>query len=159
MHVIKVALEDDFPAHLPGVLELGVDMHLLDLASTSIWNTRVLELLILNVDDGGLDNLQTKGFKFKRRKVYSDLLIYRKIFDNNDAEDEAQVRVLNKGKTLNVIGGAGECFELFCFERGKQHSSFRCQARERLCSSSKRQRPKIHQKGSSSSLDCLDLSI
>ena len=137
-------------------------MHLLDLASMSIWTTSAMELYILNVDEGGLDNLQTKGFKAKRRIVHSELLINRKIYDNNDAEDEDQVRILNDrggGKTLLVTGGAGECLELLCFERGKQHSSFRCQARERLYSSSERQRPRSRQKESSSSLDFLDLSI
>jgi len=106
----KVALEDDFPPHRPGVLELGVDMHLLDLTSTSIWTTSAMELRILNVDEGDLDNLQAKGFDARRRIVLSDLLTNRKIFNKDDAEEEDQAQVLNRCRvnmSYHVIGGAG----------------------------------------------------
>lgn len=86
-------------------------MHLLDLTSTSIWTTSAMELRILNVDEGDLDNLQAKGFDARRRIVLSDLLTNRKIFNKDDAEEEDQAQVLNRCRvnmSYHVIGGAGK---------------------------------------------------
>ena len=97
-------------------------MHLLELESTNIYNTNPMLLRILNVDDGDLDNLQVKGFEANRRSTKSDLIISRKIFNTNDAEDKDQARVLDSCRvdmSYHVQGGAGK-FEMLYFHRGKQ---------------------------------------
>ena len=68
----KVKMDDRFLAHKESVLELGRDMHLLDLHSTSIWTTTTMGLYVLNVDEGDLVRLIQPGFNAKKRVVHSE---------------------------------------------------------------------------------------
>jgi hypothetical protein len=85
----KVALDDRFLSHKDGVLELGKDMHLLDLQSTSIWTTATMGLYVLNVDQGDLDRVSQPGFTAKKRVVHSEEQVNKAIF-HNTSQDESQ---------------------------------------------------------------------
>ena len=68
----KVKMDDRFLAHKESVLELGRDMHLLDLHSTSIWTTTTMGIYVLNIDEGDLVSLIQPGFNAKKRVVHSE---------------------------------------------------------------------------------------
>ena len=54
------------------MLELGRDMHLLDLHSTSIWTTTTMGIYVMNIDEGDLVSLIQPGFNAKKRVVHSE---------------------------------------------------------------------------------------
>lgn len=72
----KVEMNDRFLPHKASVLQLGRDMHLLDLHSTSIWTTSTMDLYVLEVDKGDLDRerIQCSTFSARKRIVYSEEL-------------------------------------------------------------------------------------
>ena len=107
----KVELDDRFLPHKDGVLELGKDMHLLDLQSTSIWTTSTMELYILNLDEGDLVRIHDPAFSAKRRIVYSEERVNRMIFRTSEDEAaESEGILAAEGRvdiSSQILGGAG----------------------------------------------------
>ncbi|KAL7541991.1 hypothetical protein ACHAXR_011413 [Thalassiosira sp. AJA248-18] len=106
----KVELEDRFLAHKDGVLELGKDMHLLDLHSTSIWTTSTMGLYILNVDDGDLERIRNTGFSAKKRIVHSEDQVNKAIFRTSQEEANENEGILASERfdmSSLISGGAG----------------------------------------------------
>ena len=106
----KVTLDDRFLAHKGSVLELGKDMHLLDLHSTSIWTTSTMELYILNLDDGDLDRIHDPGFTARKRIVYSEEQVNRALFNTVQEEARENEGILASERldmSSLISGGAG----------------------------------------------------
>jgi len=106
----KVEMGDTFLPHKEGVLELGKDMHLLDLRSTSIWTTSTLDLFAVNVDNGDLHRLQDQGLALKKRIVHSEMLVNRAIFqlsEDEARESEGIFQSSSQNKSTLISGGAG----------------------------------------------------
>lgn len=107
----KVALDDRFLSHKDGVLELGKDMHLLDLQSTSIWTTATMGLYVLNVDRGDLDRVSQPGFTAKKRVVHSEEQVNKAIFHNTSQDEIKENEGILASERLDmsslISGGAG----------------------------------------------------
>ena len=107
----KVKQDDRFLAHKESVLELGKDMHLLDLHSTSIWTTSTMNLYILNLDNGDLDRIHDPAFTAKKRIVYSEDQVNKAIFrtSQEEANEEAGILASERLDMSSLLtGGAGK---------------------------------------------------
>ena len=107
----KVALDDRFLSHKDGVLELGRDMHLLDLQSTSIWTTATMGIYVLNVDRGDLDRVCQPGFTAKKRIVHSEAQVNKAIFHTTSQDETKETEGILASERLDmsslISGGAG----------------------------------------------------
>jgi len=106
----KVKLDDRFLAHNEGVLQLGKDMHLLDLHSTSIWTTSAMNLFILDIDAGDLNRIHDPAFSAPKRVVHSEEQVNKAIFrtSQEEAKENADVLASERLDMLSLIsGGAG----------------------------------------------------
>lgn len=106
----KVQLDDRFLAHTGNVLDLGKDMHLLDLHSTSIWTTSTMNLFIINLDEGGLDRIHDSSFSAKQRIVYSEEQVNKAIFRSSQEEAKEEEGILASERldmSSLITGGAG----------------------------------------------------
>ena len=107
----KVKQDDRFLTHKESVLELGKDMHLLDLQSTSIWTTSTMNLYILNLDNGDLDRIHDPAFTAKKRIVYSEDQVNKAIFrtSQEEANEEAGILASERLDMSSLLtGGAGK---------------------------------------------------
>ena len=123
----KVKLDDRFLEHKGSVIQLGKDMHLLDLRSTryvnttltlqlivntltlvpsklSIHTSNTMEMFILNVDDGDLDRIHEPGFSTTKRIVWSEQQVNDAIFRSNKVEARASETC---DMSSLITGGAG----------------------------------------------------
>ena len=69
-----------------------------------------MELFILNVDEGDLDRIHDQGFSAKKRVVYSEEQVNRKIFRSTKAEAREDEDILageRLDKSSHIAGGAG----------------------------------------------------
>jgi len=104
----KVKQDDRFLPHKESVLELGKDMHLLDLQSTSIWTTSTMNLYILNLDNGDLDRIDDPAFTAKKRIVYSEDKVNRAIFQTSREEEKSILASARRDMSTLLTGGAGK---------------------------------------------------
>ena len=97
---LRHKIEDDerFPPHGSEVLELGKDVHLLDLQSTSIFTTRPMELYSIYVDNGELEKLKTGGFVPKKRIAHYEQQLNRALFELSEEEEKDNQAILNGEK-------------------------------------------------------------
>ena len=105
----KVKQDDRFLPHKESVLELGKDMHLLDLRSTSIMTTSTMNLYILNLDNGDLDRIHDPAFTAKKRIVYSEEKVNKAIFHMSQEEEETSILASERRNMSTLLtGGAGK---------------------------------------------------
>ena len=106
----KVDADDHFPDHIPNVLELGKNMHLLDLRSTSIHDSHPLELYAISIDEGELEKMGDEEFTPKRRVLEYEDRISRAIFRTSETEAQSDQKLLSDALgnlSTNLHGGAG----------------------------------------------------
>ncbi|KAL7538711.1 hypothetical protein ACHAXR_008739 [Thalassiosira sp. AJA248-18] len=124
----KVNLNDRFLAHKDGVLELGKDMHLLDLHSTSIWTTSTMNMYVLNLDDGDLDRVNDPAFAAKKRIVHSEEQVNKAIFRTSHEEAKDEEGILASGRldmSCLLNGGAGTGKTLLMIKKVSQEDASR----------------------------------
>ena len=107
----KVESDDRFPDHRDLLLELGKDMHLLDLRSSSIYTSRPMDLYRVDVDKE-FDNLGDRDYIPEKRKLDADKRLSAAIFGNSNEEAEAQANNVilsssRKDQSTQLYGGAG----------------------------------------------------
>ena len=76
----KVEYDEHFLPHKSEMLELGKDMHLLDLKSTSIWTSRPMDLYTLDVDQGDLERLGSGDFSPQKRIAHYEQQLRKAVF-------------------------------------------------------------------------------
>lgn len=108
----KVDYPDDrYPALKSFVLEIGKDMHLIDLKTTSIFTGGPMSLLMVNLDDGDLRKLMDDSFKPKKRLIHHEQSLHNTLFQSSEEEEKAQQGLLAEAvdrKCTNLFGGAGK---------------------------------------------------
>lgn len=106
----KVDDDEQFPLHEKDVLELGKDLILLDLQSTSIFTSKPLELYTLDVDQGDIERLDTGQYAPKKRIAYYEEQLNRAVFDASEEEAKDNKDILSgerAGMSTSLVGGAG----------------------------------------------------
>jgi len=103
--------EDRFLPHSPFCLELGRDMHLLDLKSTSMWKAGPMTILKIGVDTGDLARLEEDDATFtpRTRTLESERQLREQLF-RRTAEIEENEEILHDTRpdlSTNLFGGAG----------------------------------------------------
>ena len=102
-------LDDRFLSHKELVLELGKDMHLLDLRPTSIMTTSTMNLYILNLDNGDLDRIHDPSFSAKKRVVANEEKVNKAIFHMSQEEEETSILASERRNMSTLLtGGAGK---------------------------------------------------
>jgi superfamily I DNA/RNA helicase len=102
--------DEHFPSHVKEVLELGKDVHLLDLNSTSIFTSKPLELYIVDIDKGDLGRLDYQDFAPQKRISYFEAQLNRTLFDSSEEEARDNEAILSGeqgGMSTSLFGGAG----------------------------------------------------
>lgn len=90
----KVEEDERFPPHKKEVLELGKDVQLLDLQSTSIFTTKPMGLHILDADDGDIQRLGCADFTPKKRIAHYEQQLNRAIFNGSQEEAKDNTAIL-----------------------------------------------------------------
>lgn len=107
----KTEYDELFSSHEKEVLELGKDMHLLDLRSTSIFTSKPLDLFTLDIDEGDLDKLGSGEFFAPKKCIaYYEQQLNRAIFDVSEEEAKDNEAILSServGMSTSLFGGAG----------------------------------------------------
>ncbi|KAL3916623.1 MAG: hypothetical protein SGILL_005094 [Bacillariaceae sp.] len=107
----KVDYQDDrFPAHREFCLELGKDMHLLDLMATSIFSAQAMEMIWLDLDDGHLSRLNDGAFKPRKRLLAHEETLRNAIFSASKREWQDQAGLLTSSRayiSTTIHAGAG----------------------------------------------------
>lgn len=108
----KVDDNDHFPRHRLDVLELGKDVHLLDLQATSIFTCKPLDLYIIDVDAGDVESLDNDSFYPKKRVAHHEQQLNRAIFETTEEEARENEAILsggNAGFSTSLFGVSSTC--------------------------------------------------
>ena len=100
--------EERFPQHRDGVLELGKDMHLLDLKATSIFTGSAMELLTVDIDNDDLGRMESEDFIPKKRLLHHEQQLRQAIFRSSEKESNDNQGILTKTRpdlSTNLFGG------------------------------------------------------
>lgn len=106
--------DDHYPPHRDDVLELGKDMHLLDLKGTSIFTMKPMELLLIGVDSGDLNRIGDEFFQPEKRLLDYEMQIRDAIFGSSASEAQQINSLVNETQQSTYIGGGagtGKCLD------------------------------------------------
>lgn len=97
-----------FPSHRDGVLELGKDMHLLDLKATSIFTGSAMELLTVDMDKNDLVRMENDDFIPPKRLLHHEQQLQQAIFRSTEKESSENQGILSMARpdlSTNLFGG------------------------------------------------------
>ena len=106
----KVDHGDTFPGHVPFTMELGKDMHLLDLKSTNIYTSCPATLFVVDVDDEELKLMEDPSYSLKKRVLDYEEKIAKALFNQSEAHnknDKVMLSAASHNVSTILTGGAG----------------------------------------------------
>jgi len=101
---------DRFPVHRDYVMELGMDMHLLDLMGTSIFTGRAMDILRLEVESNDHRRLADSDFIPQKRLLNQEQQLQNAIFKSTKQEALEVTKLVADslpGMSTSLNGGAG----------------------------------------------------